>query len=150
ASVRCSMAATGRWPRFLSLRTNSLRRSRASTASASGGTGDNSLTMVLSLRIRYPGRAKKRLRARRASATDVLDTEQHRGETSTPPPRAASTENRTFALARRRPARLGWPQAGTTKIPPQAMAPHLSRGERWGFFRGPRRWFGMMKVEAVV
>src|SRR6185436_17358572 len=26
-------------------------------------------------------------------------------------------------------------QAGTTTIPQQAMAPHLSRGERWGFFR---------------
>jgi len=56
--------------------------------------------MVLSLRVRYLGRAEKRLRARRASATDVLDTEQHRGETSTPLGRAASAENRTFALAR--------------------------------------------------
>jgi len=95
--------------------------------------------MVLSLRVRYLGRAEKRLRARRASATDVLDTEQHRGETSTPLRRAASAENRTFALARRPPVSLGWAQAGTMTIPQQAMAPHLSRGERWGFFRGPRR-----------
>src|SRR4029079_3914638 len=45
---------------------------------------------------------------------------------------------------------LGWSQAGTTTIPPQAMVRHLSRGERWGFFRGPGRGFGVMKVEAVV
>ena len=59
---RPSSAATRRLPRFLSLRTNSFLSAFASTARASGGTGDNAFTMLLSFDSATSGRAKERLR----------------------------------------------------------------------------------------